>query len=108
MEKQKADARKAWAGSGEAQTDAVWFDVREQTGATDFLGYDTETAEGEIGCLVRDGKVVNTLKKGQEGQIVLNQTPFLRRVRWSGRRRRPHPWTARCGVPGLRHLEEGR
>jgi alanyl-tRNA synthetase len=76
MEKQKADARKAWKGSGEAATEAVWFDVREEAGATDFLGYDTETAEGEIRALLRDGKVVKTLKKGEEGQVVLNQTPF--------------------------------
>jgi alanyl-tRNA synthetase len=76
MEKQRAEARKAWKGSGDSATETVWFDVRDKVGATDFLGYDTETAEGEIGCLVRDGKVVNTLKKGQEGQIVLNQTPF--------------------------------
>ncbi len=76
MEKQKAEARKAWKGTGDAATETVWFDVREDCGATDFLGYDTETAEAEIRTLVADGKVVKTLKKGDEGQIVLNQTPF--------------------------------
>ncbi len=76
MEKQKADARKAWKGSGEAADEAIWFDVRDAAGATDFLGYDTETAEGEIRAAVNDGKLVKSLKKGDEGQIVLNQTPF--------------------------------
>ncbi|MDX1716388.1 MAG: alanine--tRNA ligase [Anderseniella sp.] len=77
MEKQKADARKAWAGSGEAQTDAVWFDVREQTGATDFLGYDTETAEGVIKAIVADdGKTLETAKAGDKVSIIVNQTPF--------------------------------
>ncbi|MBU1211697.1 MAG: alanine--tRNA ligase, partial [Alphaproteobacteria bacterium] len=76
MEKQKADARKAWKGSGEAATEAIWFDVRDVAGATDFLGYDTETAEGEIRAVLREGKIVKSLKKGDEGQIILNQTPF--------------------------------
>jgi alanyl-tRNA synthetase len=77
MEKQKADARKAWAGSGEAQTDAVWFDVREQTGATDFLGYDTETAEGVIKAIVaEDGKMLDSAKAGDKVSVIVNQTPF--------------------------------
>lgn len=76
MEKQKSDVRKAWKGSGEAATEAVWFDVRDAAGATDFLGYDTETAEGEIRAIVKDGKIVKSLKTDEEGQIVLNQTPF--------------------------------
>ena len=76
MEKQKAEARKAWKGSGEAATETVWFDVLETAGATDFLGYDTETAEGEIRAVLREGKTVKSLKAGDQGQIVLNQTPF--------------------------------
>ncbi len=76
MEKQKAEARKAWKGSGEAATETVWFDVLETAGATDFLGYDTETAEGEIRSVLRGGKTVKSLKAGDEAQIVLNQTPF--------------------------------
>jgi alanyl-tRNA synthetase len=76
MEKQRAEARKAWRGSGEAATDAVWFDVRERAGATDFLGYDTEVAEGEIRAVIKDGKEVERLKTGEEGTLVLNQTPF--------------------------------
>ena len=76
MEKQRADARKAWSGSGEAATETIWFGLREKIGATEFLGYDTETAEGEIRAIVKDGKEVQSLKAGEEGAIVVNQTPF--------------------------------
>jgi alanyl-tRNA synthetase len=76
MELQKQQARAAWKGSGDVGTDAVWFEVRERTGATDFLGYDTQTAEGIVGALVQDGKEVATLKTGQTGALILNQTPF--------------------------------
>ncbi|BAT59749.1 alanine--tRNA ligase [Variibacter gotjawalensis] len=76
MEEQKVKARASWAGSGEASTDAVWFGVRDKVGATEFLGYDTENAEGVVRALVRDGKEVAELKKGETGQVVVNQTPF--------------------------------
>ncbi len=76
MERQKAEARKAWKGSGEAATEAVWFEVKEKTGATEFLGYDTESAAGEIVALVKDGKEAKSLKAGDEAAIVVNQTPF--------------------------------
>jgi alanyl-tRNA synthetase len=76
MAEQKRRARAAWAGSGEAATDAVWFDLREQTSATEFLGYSTETAEGEILALVQDGKPVASAPVGAEVAVVLNQTPF--------------------------------
>jgi alanyl-tRNA synthetase len=58
MEQAAAEARKAWAGSGEAATETVWFELREKLGATEFLGYDTETAEGVVTALVVDGKEV--------------------------------------------------
>jgi alanyl-tRNA synthetase len=76
MAEQKRRARAAWAGSGEATTDAVWFDVREKTGATEFLGYSTEIAEGEIRAIVRDGRPVESAPVGAEVALVLNQTPF--------------------------------
>ncbi|MEQ8604407.1 MAG: alanine--tRNA ligase [Marivibrio sp.] len=76
MERQRAQARKAWAGSGEAATDRVWFDLKEEVGATDFLGYETERAEGAVTALVADGKPVDGLSSGQEGAVVVNQTPF--------------------------------
>ncbi len=76
MEQQKQKARAAWKGSGDAATEAIWFEVREKTGATDFLGYDTETAEGVVAALVKGGKEVKSIKAGDEAQLVLNQTPF--------------------------------
>ncbi|MBO0766110.1 MAG: alanine--tRNA ligase, partial [Hyphomicrobiaceae bacterium] len=76
MEEEKEKARRAWKGSGEAATETVWFEIKERVGATDFLGYETETAEGEVEAVVKDGKEVKSLKAGDEGALVLNQTPF--------------------------------
>jgi alanyl-tRNA synthetase len=76
MEKQKEDARKAWKGSGEAATETIWFEIKEKTGATEFLGYDTETAEGVVTAIVSGGKEATSLKAGDEGALILNQTPF--------------------------------
>jgi alanyl-tRNA synthetase len=76
MERQREKARASWAGSGEAATDAMWFALREKVGATEFLGYDTEAAEGVVQAIVRDGREVESLKAGESGAVVLNQTPF--------------------------------
>ncbi|MBI3196099.1 MAG: alanine--tRNA ligase, partial [Rhodospirillales bacterium] len=76
MDEQRAKARAAWAGSGETADQAIWFDVRQKAGATEFLGYDADRAEGQIRAIVVDGKEVQTLKAGQTGWIVVNQTPF--------------------------------
>ena len=76
MDEQRAKARAAWAGSGETADQAIWFDVRHKAGATEFLGYDTERAEGQIKAIVLDGKEVQSLKAGQTGWIITNQTPF--------------------------------
>ena len=76
MEEQRKKARASWAGSGEAADEAVWFGIREKIGGTEFLGYETESAEGVVAALVRDGNEVDALKKGDSGAVVLNQTPF--------------------------------
>ena len=76
MAKQKADARAAWAGSGEAATETLWFALKERVGASEFLGYDTEVAEGVVTALVAEGQEVETLSEGQQGFVILNQTPF--------------------------------
>jgi alanyl-tRNA synthetase len=76
MQRQRAEARKAWAGSGEAATETVWFALRERLGATEFLGYETEAAEGVATAIVRDGAEVGSLGRGERGWLVLNQTPF--------------------------------
>ncbi len=76
MAEQRRRARAAWAGSGEAATDAVWFDIKERVGASEFLGYSTEAAEGEILAILQDGKPVESAGPGAEVAVVLNQTPF--------------------------------
>ena len=87
MERQRAKARAAWAGSGDTATENIWFPLREKLGATEFLGYETETAEGVVGALVKDGKEVESLKAGES------------------RRDRAEPDAVLCGVrrPGRRH-----
>ena len=76
MDRQRAKARESWKGSGDAATETVWFGLREKLGPTEFLGYETESAEGVVAALVRDGKEVAELKKGESGLVVMNQTPF--------------------------------
>ncbi|WP_146345518.1 alanine--tRNA ligase [Falsiphaeobacter marinintestinus] len=76
MDEQKAKARAAWSGSGEAADNAVWFDVLDADGATDFLGYDTEKAEGQVVALIADGQQVDALTEGTSGWVVVNQSPF--------------------------------
>jgi alanyl-tRNA synthetase len=76
MAHQRAEARKAWAGSGEAATDHVWFEVRDKVGASEFLGYDAIAAEGLISALVVDGKPADKALPGQAVALIANQTPF--------------------------------
>jgi alanyl-tRNA synthetase len=76
MEKQRAEARKNWAGSGEAATERLWFELRDEFGATEFLGYDAERAEGKLLAIVKDGRRVEKAVAGEQVVIVVNQTPF--------------------------------
>ena len=76
MAEQKAKARAAWSGTGESADAAIWFDLADKNGATEFLGYDTETAEGQILALVRDGVAIAAAGPGDTVTVVLNQTPF--------------------------------
>ena len=76
MERQKAEARANWAGSGEEATETIWFEVRDKVGATEFLGYETEKAEAVITAIVKDSKLVDHLNVGEKGILVVNQTPF--------------------------------
>ncbi len=76
MAEQRRRARAAWSGSGDAATERVWFEIKEQVGPTEFLGYSTETAEGEILSVVSAGAAVTEAGPGTEVAIVLNQTPF--------------------------------
>ncbi len=76
MEKQREAARKSWAGSGEAATESVWFEIKEKSGATEFLGYMQERAEGQVVTIVKNGAQVKTANTGDEVSVVVNQTPF--------------------------------
>jgi alanyl-tRNA synthetase len=76
MERQRAEARRAWSGSGEAATETVWFGLRERIGATEFLGYETESAEGVAEAIVKNGAEAASLERGETGWLIVNQTPF--------------------------------
>ncbi|HEX5846756.1 MAG TPA: alanine--tRNA ligase, partial [Rhodoplanes sp.] len=76
MERQREMARASWSGSGEKSADAVWFRMREKLGATEFLGYETETAEGVVLAIMRGDQEATELKAGESGIVLLNQTPF--------------------------------
>ena len=76
MERQREAARRAWAGSGDTASDAVWFGIRERVGATEFLGYGTESAEGVIQALVVGGTEIARAEAGDTVALVVNQTPF--------------------------------
>ncbi|MBV9540139.1 MAG: alanine--tRNA ligase [Alphaproteobacteria bacterium] len=76
MARQKAEARKAWAGSGETADEGKWFEVKEEFGSTEFLGYDTESAEGIVLAMFKDGQRVNAAKAGETVLLLTNQTPF--------------------------------
>ncbi|PRY95261.1 alanyl-tRNA synthetase [Hasllibacter halocynthiae] len=94
MDAQKAQARAAWAGTGEVGETALWFDLVEEHGATEFLGYDTEASEAAVVALVKGGERAEGLAAGDEGIVVVNQTPFYAEaggqvgdtgeIRWSG------------------------
>ncbi len=75
MAKQKAEARKNWAGSGDAGTEKVWFEIQEKVGATEFLGYNTLKADGQVTALVVNNEALNVVSRG-EFWLIANQTPF--------------------------------
>jgi len=76
MNKAKLKARASWAGSGETSDDKIWFTVDEECGASEFLGYEHDIAEGMIKAIIKDNQLVDTLKVGETGFVVVNQTPF--------------------------------
>ncbi len=76
MAEQKAKARAAWTGSGEKATETLWFDLAQELGATEFVGYSTEAAQGQVLAIVRDGERVDSARSGETVRIVTNQTPF--------------------------------
>ncbi|MEC9347252.1 MAG: alanine--tRNA ligase [Pseudomonadota bacterium] len=76
MARQKAEARRSWAGSGEQATDTVWFELRENVPATEFLGYTAEGAEAKVEAILVDGKPVDRAAAGTAVMVLLNQSPF--------------------------------
>ncbi|MFP4126915.1 MAG: alanine--tRNA ligase, partial [Alphaproteobacteria bacterium] len=76
MEQQRAQARASWKGSGEAALESIWFDLRDEVGASEFLGYETVRAEGVVQALVKDGARVERVEAGERATLVANQTPF--------------------------------
>lgn len=76
MAQQRERARASWKGSGELATEQIWFDLKERFGSSDFLGYQTERAEGKALAVLKDGREVQTAQVGDEVIVVANQTPF--------------------------------
>jgi len=76
MERQKAEARANWSGSGDSAAETIWFSLRDRLGATEFLGYSAEASEGKVLALVRDGNEIASASAGESVSLVLNQTPF--------------------------------
>ncbi|MBI1205969.1 MAG: alanine--tRNA ligase [Azospirillum sp.] len=76
MAEQRRKAREAWHGTGEAATEKLWFELREELGATEFLGYDTEAAEGKVLALVQGDSRIAHAEAGSEVAVIVNQTPF--------------------------------
>jgi len=76
MKESKELAKKNWKGSGDSAIDDIWFDIKDKLGSTEFLGYETNQAEGLVISLLKDNKEVEVLNSGEEGMIIVNQTPF--------------------------------
>ncbi len=76
MQESKELAKKNWKGSGDAAVDEIWFDIKDKVGATEFLGYEKIQSEGVILKLIKNNNEVDSLKTGEKGMIVVNQTPF--------------------------------
>lgn len=76
MQAARDKARQSWVGSGDSALEKVWFEAREQVGATEFLGYTSEQAEGKVVALIAEGRFVDTASAGQDVYVITNQTPF--------------------------------
>ncbi len=76
MKESKELAKKNWKGSGDSAVDDIWFSIKDKLGPSEFLGYETDQAEGIVLSLLKDNKEVNVLSENDEGMIILNQTPF--------------------------------
>ena len=108
MARQRDEARKSWVGSGEAATETVWFALREEIGATEFLGYETETAEGVVLAIMREGARVAEAAAGDDVAVLVNQTPFYAEFRRTGRRHRSDVYVGWRRTGRQRYGQKGR
>jgi len=76
MKESRELAKKNWKGSGDSAIDDIWFGIKDKLGPTEFLGYETNQAEGVIKSLLKNNKEIQSLKSGDEGMLIINQTPF--------------------------------
>ena len=76
MKDSKELAKKNWKGSGDSSVDEIWFGIKDKIGSTEFIGYESNQAEGVILGLIKNNKQSDSLKEGEEGMVILNQTPF--------------------------------
>ena len=76
MKESRELAKKNWKGSGDDSIDEIWFGIKDKLGPTEFLGYETNQAEGVVISLLKNSKEVDSLNNGEEGIVICNQTPF--------------------------------
>ncbi len=76
MNESKELAKKNWKGSGDSSVNKIWFEIKDKLGSSEFLGYETDNAEGKILSLLKDNKEVKSLSANDEGMVITNQTPF--------------------------------
>ena len=76
MKESRELAKKNWKGSGDSSVDEIWFEIKDRLGDTDFLGYETNKAEGVVISLLKNNKEIEELKENEEGMIITNQTSF--------------------------------
>ena len=76
MKESRELAKKNWKGSGDSSVNEIWFGIKDRLGPTEFLGYETNQAEGKILSLLKDNKEVKSLSTSDEGMLITNQTPF--------------------------------
>ena len=107
MAEQRRAARAAWAGSGQSASAAVWFDILEDSGPTEFTGYSGDTAQGEVVALVKDGARVDAAVAGEDVAVVVNQTPFYAESGGQGGRRGDDHYP-RYGVRRRRYRQAAR
>ena len=76
LDKQKANARKNWSGTGSTATEKIWFDIVSKSGTTDFLGYEENNGEAIIQDIIIKDNLTDNITANDDAIIILNQTTF--------------------------------